>query len=558
MITVCRQYYRDSPRELTQINQFEKTYTKAECIRWYTRETFVYKMVNKALRTEDIQQLHTFRFYITDLSSSLADEWKNRSIDDEQIRTKIYRGAQLLSNELEQFQSNEGHLISINGYLSASRLERVAEMFSKNEPRRIDSRPVIFEIECDHQCSIFADIARFSDFPDEEEVLFDLGAVFKVERVCPSDSLWKIYLTATNEGREIAREYIEETKKELHGDSVVILFGSLLTRMGRYERAETYFHDLFKTPGNENLAHIHNQLGLVYHAKADFIQAMHQFDLAYQLLNDSPRDCAFLFRNMSHVLIEQGYYEKALVYSCKAIDVSEGRNDEYQLEMAHSLQSAGLSYFGLRKYTNALEFYERALTIKRNCLPENHVHIAETLNSIGSVYLMNKNVERALIYYQLSLEMYRTCLPNDHPDIANVLNNIGDYFFQKRQYDQALQHYQMALMMKEKCFPFDHPSVATTLNNISTVFSMKNEKNKALKMCLKALNIREKILPSDHLDLATSFSSAGHKYEAMNDNEIALKYFEKAWMIRAKFLSIDDPVRKRTERHVIRMKRKLM
>jgi tetratricopeptide (TPR) repeat protein len=112
--------------------------------------------------------------------------------------------------------------------------------------------------------------------------------------------------------------------------------------------------------------------------------------------------------------------------------------------------------------------------------------------------------------------------------------------------------------MKEKCFPPCHPSIATTLNNISTVFSSKGEKEKALELCLKGLKMREKTLPFDHLDLAISLSSAGHKYEALHENQLALAYFERALEIRAKFLPIDNPVRKRAERHVIRMKRKVM
>jgi len=113
-------------------------------------------MVNKALRTEDVQQLHTFRFYINDLCSTLAEEYKNRQMEDDQMSTMIYCGVQLLKNELEQFQSNERKLISINEYLSASHLERVAMMFAIKEPRRINSVPVLFEIEClneENQCS---------------------------------------------------------------------------------------------------------------------------------------------------------------------------------------------------------------------------------------------------------------------------------------------------------------------------------------------------------------------------------------------------------------------
>jgi hypothetical protein len=35
-----------------------------------------------------------------------------------------------------------------------------------------------------------------------------------------------------------------------------------MTRMGHYQSAQTYFQQLLKESGNENLAHIHNQLGL--------------------------------------------------------------------------------------------------------------------------------------------------------------------------------------------------------------------------------------------------------------------------------------------------------
>lgn len=568
MINACRNYYRGNDKQLRLIDEFEKSYTSEECIRWYTRETFVYKMVNKALRTEDVEQLHTFRFYISDLSLALAREYKNKKMEESNYgmtTTTVYRGVQLTMTELEQFQSNEGKLISINGYLSGSRLRDIAIGFAINDMKRTDSVPVLFEIECqeeENDCCVFADIAKFSDFPKEQEVLFDLGAVFKVERVSKDDDMWQIYLSATGDGREIARQYIEETKKEMQGNSVVILFGSLLTRMGHYQKAETYFQQLLKNSGNENLAHIHNQLGLVDQAQAEYDKAMHHFDTAYELMKRSCptllRDSAYVLRNMSHVLIEQGHYENALEYCNKAIQVLNKLNDSYQLEMAQCLHSTGSSYLGQRNYDKALDYYEQALNIKRSCLPDNHVYIAETLNSIGLVYLMTKDVEKAFTHYLSALEIYETCLPKDHPDIANVLHNIAEYYQNKSQYDRALQYYNLALAMKEKCFSSSHPSIATTLNNMSTVFSAKKEKKIALELCLKALRMRERMLPFDHPDLAISLSSAGHKYEAMEEYHHALQYFENALEIRARFLPRDHPVRKRTERHVLRIRRKLM
>ncbi|CAM4759986.1 unnamed protein product [Rotaria magnacalcarata] len=269
---------------------------------------------------------------------------------------------------------------------------------------------------------------------------------------------------------------------------------------------------------------------------------MHPFDVAYQLMRKSHpsllRESTNILLNMSHVLVEQGQYEEALKYCNRAKQILEELNGLRQLEMAHCLHNIGSCYRGLRKYREALHYYEQALNTKRVCLPKIHVHIGETVNSIGIVHLMTKD----------------TCLPEDHSNIANVLHNIADVYQTKIQHEKAFNHYHLALAMKKKCFPSDHPAIATTLNSISTVLSVKGEKVKALELRLQALKMRERVLPFDHSDLAISFSSAGHKYEAMDENQLALEYFEKAWKIRAKLFPEDDPARKRSERHVVRMK----
>ena len=74
MIEICRHYYRGNVKELKLIDEFENEYKSEEAIRWYSRQSFVYKIVNKALRIEDIDFLHIFRFFIGDLSENLSRE----------------------------------------------------------------------------------------------------------------------------------------------------------------------------------------------------------------------------------------------------------------------------------------------------------------------------------------------------------------------------------------------------------------------------------------------------------------------------------------------------
>jgi hypothetical protein len=62
MINMCRQYYQDNLKEWRSIEQFKQEYEGDNAIHWYMKKSFIYKMVRKALRNEDINQLHIFRF----------------------------------------------------------------------------------------------------------------------------------------------------------------------------------------------------------------------------------------------------------------------------------------------------------------------------------------------------------------------------------------------------------------------------------------------------------------------------------------------------------------
>ncbi len=65
----------------------------------------------------------------------------------------------------------------MNGFCSTSRNRDMAVKFAKN---------VLFDIEVDFKKYpelVFADISSTSQFEEEEEVLFDLVTVFRIERV---------------------------------------------------------------------------------------------------------------------------------------------------------------------------------------------------------------------------------------------------------------------------------------------------------------------------------------------------------------------------------------
>jgi len=70
-IEFCREQYADNARELIIINQFEHDYENHSPAWWYTRECFLYKMLNKALRTQNIDISYKMGFFIRDLHKQL-------------------------------------------------------------------------------------------------------------------------------------------------------------------------------------------------------------------------------------------------------------------------------------------------------------------------------------------------------------------------------------------------------------------------------------------------------------------------------------------------------
>ncbi|CAF1520363.1 unnamed protein product, partial [Didymodactylos carnosus] len=198
MIAKCRQYYRGNKKESENIRLFEETYKPSESIPWYTKESFLYKLVNQALRTEDVEALYTFRFYITDLCVNLAKkfrELKRKQLKQSTSVIKLYRGLQMGVNEIENLKKNVGNLMSTNGYLSTSRARQIAYGFAKKPSNKPNIEAVLFQISVDINVVekiILADIAEYSAFPEEEEVLFDLGMFGRESRVGQAQNLTKL------------------------------------------------------------------------------------------------------------------------------------------------------------------------------------------------------------------------------------------------------------------------------------------------------------------------------------------------------------------------------
>jgi hypothetical protein len=121
--------------------------------------------------------------------------------------------------DTETNQLKPHSLISPNGYLSTSLSLETASIYAVN---------TIFEIEINPSVEnlIFANIAEYSQFPEEEEVLFDLGCTFRITDVDPDDSNERVIvkMIAVNEAEKLANDFLQTIKEKKEDEWILRWF----------------------------------------------------------------------------------------------------------------------------------------------------------------------------------------------------------------------------------------------------------------------------------------------------------------------------------------------
>ncbi|CAF1081351.1 unnamed protein product [Adineta ricciae] len=391
MIAACQDHYRDNATQLKTIDEFRKSYSPSSSIQWYTKDSFVYRRVNEALRTIDIDALYTYRAFIVDLCSQLQRQQQLEPFSTSTVT--LYRGQTMFVWELNKFIKNIDQLVSINAFFSASLNERVAEAFSGSD--------------------VFARIDKLSTNKAEEEVLFNLFTVFRVVNVLEelNGHRWRIYLEATDEGREALDDYLKISKSDVETATNEISFGRILMHMGQYGRAVKYF--------------------------ALLISRLDPSDVSNR---------ANIICNQSDCLYHMCEYEKArlcLEDGLSRLDqMNMSKDDIFYLRCRFRL--ANLLLF-TNQLKPALSIYDETLQRQRRTLHADHVHIADTLKSIGNWYGNNVGYHESLTYRREALRIYEKSLPEYHPKRISVMRSLAGTYEALGQFEKALDYLNQAL-----------------------------------------------------------------------------------------------------------------
>jgi tetratricopeptide (TPR) repeat protein len=388
MINQCRLEYAKDQIELRNIEDFEAKFEPDQVLACYTKSSFAYRLLNKALRTRNINLICKFIYLIILLHEKL----QKLSKDQEQVKPRtVYRGQIMKENNRARLKENIGFLISLNTFMSTSTDENVARAFIEGA-----KHGVIFKINTgdmrNNTLKPFADISEFSLYPDEKEVLFFVGAVFRIDSVIEeSNSIWIIEMTLSNETDEQIKLFTDDFEKQL---TAIAHVQDSFMKTDDFTMAKRYYTMLTTQPFPLNgiPAHMINQI-LAY-----FCSNLGNYKKAIELYEN--------------LLLEKTFIDKPKRIVLNII--------------------IGYNYFNLSQYKNALRHYGIALSLLDN---ENLV-TGELYNHIGDTRQRMNNFDVALLSYQEAeriLERYQ-----DNSCLRDVYLKISELYQQQADFDDAL------------------------------------------------------------------------------------------------------------------------
>ena len=496
-------YELNKEKQISVLKEFiidhENGKIRENSVRWYTKESFINRMINTCLRKMNYTEVFLIRNYLYHLRNNLKE------ISKKNKAKKLFIGTKLSNEEITRIKNFQGQPFHLNGFISKSGNISVAfkimtlQQLDENQYSRI-----LFQIDAEaEEMTNYSCIKDFSLSADEDEHLINLNVFLKIkkveEKIFENTKYYHFYLKLSNESELIVQKETQFYKKSM-----------LEIYKKDYNLDSFYIAEIFKLLKKQE--EIINLIGN--------LRLTNEIDIS-----------------ISYSLIGEFYYEKkqfdkAISFYQKSLEIYLKTVGSNHHETANCYNNIGLAYDNKGEYDRTIDYYRKSLEIYLKTVGSIHHDTANCYNNIGSAYDNKRDHDNAIDYYNKSLEIYLKTVGSNHPETAYCYNNIGLALNNKRDFDSAIENYNKSLEIRLKTLGSDHPDTASSFNSIGLSYYNKEDYDRAIEFYNKSLEIRLKTIGSNHPDTASSFNNIGLAYESLGKYDRAIEYYDKSSHIR--------------------------
>ncbi|CAF3951567.1 unnamed protein product, partial [Rotaria sp. Silwood1] len=277
-VNFCSQKYTNNELQMKIVTEFDQQYDKTSPIWWYTRECFLYWMLNTALRTHDTDTILKMGFFLRDLHSQIELLYLQNKPYNSLV---LFRGQGMSPVQFDKVNKTKGGLLSFNNFLSITTDRQVADLYADSARQNSNLIGVIFIVEIDPSVTTtsFAFVRDYSYYGNtEEELIMSMHSVFRIgefEQI--DDRLWQIKLKLTSDNDPLLKRLTEYIRHDIEGETPLYRMNNLMMIMGHYDKAEEIIRKLQSTISEKNgqlIAELNYQMGNVLLAKGELNNAL--------------------------------------------------------------------------------------------------------------------------------------------------------------------------------------------------------------------------------------------------------------------------------------------
>lgn len=568
MIEFCLARYINEPSSVEQIVEFERDYKRHSPVWWYTKDTFLYRMLNIALRTHDFPILYAMRVFVQDLHKELVQ----LHIDSEQTPfLTLYRGQPMQHEDFDRIRTNIGGLFSVNQFWSTSKDREFAlEVYAGYTNNDANITAVLFEINVkstNRSTVSFANISNLSNFGVAEmEYLFTMGSVFRIESVERSDSInvWHVKLSLTSDRDPQLKLLAESIKssvypgKPYHIGSLAIL----LMYLDENQLAAEIIETCVKRESNRfECLKFRWTLGLIYARLEKTQQALINYDYvvrSYFLRYLSIDVLSMIFHGLGELCILLRKFELAIVNFKIALHVEMLRQPHHDEKcLLQYCRDIGIAYEGNNRLNDALTLYQIAHEKALKCYPDQHPWISRCeLDMIRVTSKMGQD-DRAESLINHYIPNIKNSLPKNHKMQTKTQVLAGYRDLERGDFASAHAQFQNALAIDRSHKRESEPSNYAIYWAIATAFGREGRFYDAMDALNTALSIQMTVFPAGHPDIAMTYREIGKTYEMLEELSEAFQYYQQALDIFLVYLSTSEPDVIETQQHISRICHKI-
>lgn len=377
----CRQVYAEDLVQLNKIAKFEHEFHDHALIWWYTNDYFLLSMLNRAIRTLNIEFIFRVGFVVRILLHHISKLRQKQSVHH-QVPFCVYRRQALSEENFQKLQHARGGLLSFNSFLSTTVGQPTTTMFHLDNS---DTVIVLFIMHIDPTSSVtpFAALGQKVDYfgSHEQEILFCMHAIFRIGQIKQvgqeSSRMWHVHLTLTAVDEPKLVALSNRIQEETGNASGWLRVGALLIEVGEIAKAEELYRLILEERTNDlQIAEFGIRLGKAYLNKGMYHPAISSYKNALatiekkQLWNRPLLAGVYSAIALAHS--KAGEYPQALTFQEKALCICENARTPDALSFSMCCFNIGYTYLEMSECSKALFYFEKALVTLQKLLTPTH------------------------------------------------------------------------------------------------------------------------------------------------------------------------------------------